>query len=339
MSRMAAFTDGGRTVDRTNWSTTYISYYPFGGAIALALDLTLATGRTARVTLDDFMRAMWRAHGKPGGARPGYVDRPYTMADAEARLAEVSKDAGVRARLLRAVHPGPRSRRLRAPAAARRPRAPQDPPGPRLVGRPRISHDDGVVRLASAPAIDTPVYAAGLDLDDEIRQIDGSRIGSSAAYRCGDRPQEAGGSRGGRLRRPDRDREDRPGDPRREPRARAPARSSGPAARSRRIKRTLSETAGCELGVLYRVLTSQISACPHPHIPHPPHVSDRRADAEEDMERDRVRAVAEAQHLGRQRERGVGAGGDSRSRATTPSSRVPPRVSDVSTLGMPANAS
>ena len=41
MSRMAPFIDGGRTVDRTNWSNTVISYYPFGGAIALALDLTL----------------------------------------------------------------------------------------------------------------------------------------------------------------------------------------------------------------------------------------------------------------------------------------------------------
>ena len=41
MSRMAPFIDGGRTIDRTNWSNTVISYYPFGGAIALALDLSL----------------------------------------------------------------------------------------------------------------------------------------------------------------------------------------------------------------------------------------------------------------------------------------------------------
>ena len=40
------------------------------------------------------MRAMWRVHGKPGGAREGDVDHPYTSADAEARLAEVSGDAG-----------------------------------------------------------------------------------------------------------------------------------------------------------------------------------------------------------------------------------------------------
>ena len=33
------------------------------------------------------MREMWRRYGKPGGAREGYVDRPYTIADAEATLA------------------------------------------------------------------------------------------------------------------------------------------------------------------------------------------------------------------------------------------------------------
>src|SRR6185295_1063369 len=66
---------------------------PFGGAIALALDLSLRQRSDSAVTLDDFMRAMWRVHGKPGGAREGYVDRPYTAADAEARLAEVSGDA------------------------------------------------------------------------------------------------------------------------------------------------------------------------------------------------------------------------------------------------------
>ena len=32
MSRMAPFTDGARTIDRTNWSRTVISYYPFGAA-------------------------------------------------------------------------------------------------------------------------------------------------------------------------------------------------------------------------------------------------------------------------------------------------------------------
>src|SRR5262249_2266668 len=92
MSEMAAFIDGGKTVDRTNFSNTVISYYPFGGAIALAMDLTLPSRTDSRVSLDDFMRAMWRKYGKPGGAQEGLVDRPYTIADAEATLAEVAGD-------------------------------------------------------------------------------------------------------------------------------------------------------------------------------------------------------------------------------------------------------
>jgi predicted metalloprotease with PDZ domain len=90
MSRMAVFIDGGRTADRTNWSETVISYYTFGAAIATALDLTLRERSDSRITLDDYMRAMWRSYGKPSGGREGYVDRPYTIADAEATLAEVS---------------------------------------------------------------------------------------------------------------------------------------------------------------------------------------------------------------------------------------------------------
>ena len=92
MSRMAPFIVGGRTVDRTNWANTVISYYPFGGAIALALDLSLRDRSDGRVSLDDFMRAMWQKFGRPGGAREGYVDRPYSLADAEETLAGVSGD-------------------------------------------------------------------------------------------------------------------------------------------------------------------------------------------------------------------------------------------------------
>src|SRR5206468_9810814 len=90
MSLMAPFIDGGRPVDRTNWKNTVISYYSFGGAIALALDLTLRDRTDSRVSLDDFMRAMWQRYGQPGGSREGYVDHPYTIDDAEGTLADVS---------------------------------------------------------------------------------------------------------------------------------------------------------------------------------------------------------------------------------------------------------
>ena len=92
MSWMAAFSDGGDPVDRTNWATTVISYYPLGGAIVLALDLTLRERSDGRVTLDHFVRAMWRKYGRPGGRHEGYVDHPYTIVNARATLAEVSVD-------------------------------------------------------------------------------------------------------------------------------------------------------------------------------------------------------------------------------------------------------
>ena len=89
---MAPFTDAARAVDKTNFSTTFISYYTYGAAVALALDLSLRDRSNGKLSLDDYMQAMWRVHGKPGGSQPGLVAKPYTLADARARLAEVSGD-------------------------------------------------------------------------------------------------------------------------------------------------------------------------------------------------------------------------------------------------------
>jgi len=178
MSRMAAFTDGGRTNDPTNWNSTVISYYPFGGAIALALDLTLRERTAGRVTLDDFMRAMWRAHGKPGGAREGYVDHPYTIDDAEARLAEASGDGTFAhdffARYIRGREIADYDRLLRLAGLVLR----KDSPGQAWWGDLRLDHRSGAVRVGVRPPSNAPAYAAGLDLDDELRQVDGMRVGS-----------------------------------------------------------------------------------------------------------------------------------------------------------------
>jgi predicted metalloprotease with PDZ domain len=179
MSRMAPFTDGGRTNDRTNWSTTYISYYPFGGAIALALDLTLRQQFDGRVTLDDFMRAMWQAYGKPGGSRPGYVDRPYTDADAEARLGEVTGNPAFAReffdRYIRGYEVADYERLLRAAGLVLR----HDRAGRAWLGTDRLVNGRSGARLDAAPAPGTPAYAAGLDRDDEITELAGQKIGSA----------------------------------------------------------------------------------------------------------------------------------------------------------------
>jgi predicted metalloprotease with PDZ domain len=175
MSRMAPFTDGGRTVDRTNWSTTVISYYPFGGAIALALDLSLRDRTESRVSLDDFMKLMWRKYGKPGGSREGYVDRPYTIADAEETLAEVSGDRAFAhdffARYIQGHEVADYAHLLsRAGFVVRKQSA-----GRAWLGDLRLESRGGT-HLASLVAPTWPLYAAGVDQDDELQQVDGQRI-------------------------------------------------------------------------------------------------------------------------------------------------------------------
>jgi predicted metalloprotease with PDZ domain len=180
MSRMAAFTDGGRTVDRTNWPRTVISYYPLGGAIALALDLTLRERSNSDVSLDDFMRAMWIKFGKPGGSRPGYVDRPYTLADVEATLAEVSGDPAFArdffARYIYGHDVADYARLLsRAGIVLRKRNA-----GRAWLGDVRFEARDGAVHVSSLVEQDWPVYAAGLEQDDRLQQLAGQAIASPA---------------------------------------------------------------------------------------------------------------------------------------------------------------
>jgi predicted metalloprotease with PDZ domain len=179
MSQMAAFIDGGRTIDRTNWTNTVISYYPFGGAIALALDLTLRDRTDSRLSLDDFMRAMWRNYGKPGGNREGVVDRPYTIADAEATLAEVSGDAAFAAdffaKYIRGHEIADYVRLLaRAGFVVRKTN-----PGRAWLGDLQFDpRDASKVNVLTSPG--WPIYATGIEQDDELQMVGGSKIGSQA---------------------------------------------------------------------------------------------------------------------------------------------------------------
>jgi predicted metalloprotease with PDZ domain len=175
MSRMAPFIDGGRSIDRTNWSTTVISYYPYGGAIALALDLTLRERSDGRLSLDDFMRAMWKTYGKPGGSREGYVDHPYTIGDAEETLAAVSGDRSFAhdffARYIKGHDVADYPRLLARAGFTVRKRH----PGRAWLGDLRFDSRNGL-RIASLVAPTWPIYGAGLDEDDELQSVDGQRI-------------------------------------------------------------------------------------------------------------------------------------------------------------------
>jgi predicted metalloprotease with PDZ domain len=176
MSEMAPFTDAGHPIDLTNWSNTVLSYYTEGAAVALALDLSLRERSDGKVTLDDFMRAMWRAHGKPGGSREGYVDRPYTIEDAEARLAEISDRGFARdffSRYIQGRDAADYARLLEPAGFTVRKRE----PGRAWWGDVHMDARTDGARITEIAA-GSPAYNAGLDREDIVTQVGGERISS-----------------------------------------------------------------------------------------------------------------------------------------------------------------
>ena len=91
MSQMAPFTDAATAIDPTNFDNTFISYYIWGEAIGLGLDLALRDYTGNQVSLDDYMRALWQRFGKPGGVIVGAVDHPYTSLEAREVLGEMAQ--------------------------------------------------------------------------------------------------------------------------------------------------------------------------------------------------------------------------------------------------------
>ncbi len=81
MSNQAPFRDGAAAADPVA-PNTFISYYTYGAAIAVALDFSL---RTRGKSLDDFMRGLWLRFGKP--------EVPYSMSGARQVLIATSGDS------------------------------------------------------------------------------------------------------------------------------------------------------------------------------------------------------------------------------------------------------
>jgi predicted metalloprotease with PDZ domain len=180
MSQFASFVDAATSIDRTNFDNTFISYYTWGEAIGLALDLSLRDKTDGKVTLDQFMRALWQKHGKPGGRLPGYVDNPYTLADARSTLAEVAGDRAFAedffARYIEGHQVADYTRLLARAGLALRPRS----PGQGYAGDLRLQDGGGTVRVAAPVPFGSPAYAAGVERDDLILSIGGAPASSVA---------------------------------------------------------------------------------------------------------------------------------------------------------------
>lgn len=82
-SQLATFTDAGVSKDRTNYHNIFFSYYSYGRAMGLALDLALRAQFPGK-SLDDYMRQLWLDFGK--------TETPYSREDALATLVKITGD-------------------------------------------------------------------------------------------------------------------------------------------------------------------------------------------------------------------------------------------------------
>jgi predicted metalloprotease with PDZ domain len=168
-------------VDPTNWENTFVSYYTYGAAIGLGLDLTLRERSGGAITLDDYMRQLWKTHGAPGGKAPGYVARPYTLKDAQAALAVVSGDAAFADDFFRrhvlGTEPLPYKRLLAAAGYAMRERE-----TPATLGQVRLQAERGRMVVAGNTVSTSPVYKAGLGRGDAVLSLNGTAIAQAGDW-------------------------------------------------------------------------------------------------------------------------------------------------------------
>jgi predicted metalloprotease with PDZ domain len=173
MSEHAPFNDAAVSADAHDRSRTFISYYTYGAAVALALDLSIRELTGGDTTLDDYMRLLWQRFGVPGGAEPGDVDRPYSLGDLRAVLAELTNQAFADDFFDRYVEGREAADYARLFAQAGYVLEPRNPDAG-WIGNVQVQEASGGVVVRGLVPFATPAYAAGIDAGDVIARIDGA---------------------------------------------------------------------------------------------------------------------------------------------------------------------
>jgi len=195
MSRLAPFVDAAASIDPTNFGNTFISYYTYGQALALGIDLSIRE-RFPGKTLDDWMRVMWREHPD--------IQKPYTLEDLQDTLAETTGDKAFAEemfhRYVYGTEPLPYAALLSQAGLLLR----KAHPGQAWLGLRKMDFSDAGVELSSYTLRGSPLYDAGLDRGDVISSWDGKLLKLSAdlehwlaAHKPGDRVQLTVNTRAG----------------------------------------------------------------------------------------------------------------------------------------------
>ncbi|MVM36578.1 PDZ domain-containing protein [Spirosoma sp. HMF3257] len=160
----AVFVDAGVSIDRTNYPNMFTSYYTYGAAVALALDLEL---RQRNQSLDMYMQAVWKRFGKP--------EQPYTVDGLQSVLATLTTPDFAKSFFSKFIygHETIDYGSLLAKAGLTLKKAQE---GKAWMGTVRYSEANGGLTLMGNTIRETPLYKAGLDIDDVMTTIDGQAI-------------------------------------------------------------------------------------------------------------------------------------------------------------------
>jgi predicted metalloprotease with PDZ domain len=177
MSQHATFADAGVSNDAHDRSRTFISYYTYGSAIALGLDLTIRARTNGRLSLDDYMRRLWASYGAAPGPTAGAIARGYTLADLRRELAALVDDAAFADEFFGRYIEGRDVLDYRQLIGLAGYSLEPVASGRGWAGDIVLT-DSGSGLLVGGPsgvlvAFNTPAYAAGLDSGDRIITIDG----------------------------------------------------------------------------------------------------------------------------------------------------------------------
>ena len=173
MSRQAPFVDAASAIDPTNFRNTFISYYTYGAAIALALDLSIRAEFEGR-SLDSLMQSLWRSHGR--------TETPYRQADIQAALAEITgRERFAREFFARYINdsrlPDYNALLEAAGFVVRRSNT-----GKTTAGPVRFEFDGKAAIIDANTIIGTPLYEAGLDRGDQVIAVGRLKITSQRRW-------------------------------------------------------------------------------------------------------------------------------------------------------------
>jgi predicted metalloprotease with PDZ domain len=182
-SNHSVFADAGVSIDPNNDNNIFTSYYYYGGATALALDLRLRS--EFNLTLDDYMRTVWLDRGK--------VMKPYVIPDLQSDLAKVTKNpkfaADFFAKYIYGVDKNNYEALLaKAGLLLRKAQPGKAWAGPLSItpgrGRSGQARTEGAEGLAiqQSTISGTPIYKAGLDAGDIILKADGKDVKDAKTF-------------------------------------------------------------------------------------------------------------------------------------------------------------